>query len=339
MGGQADDPGRGTAWGVEFHARVPRAAEDHPIWRLADDPVQNRRLLERMPPFLGTNLIRRLKPAATALAYSDRPLQRVGVMPVFACEPYGAGRTFAMAPDTTDDWGARFEREWGENGDNRYFRKFWRNVVLWLGENSGGDRRLRVETDRIIYRPGQPIRLTVRALDEKRTQTTEYRVVARLRAPADKPGAPGPLLQEAPLAPRADDEKYAGQLTAPPTARVTTSATNPLLPFRPAVVEVVAFDRDRQAAQTSLEVQVADDPVEFIDPRPDRARLESLAAASGGRVLHDGRELAELLRGMGSAPGEVVVRKAPLWDNPAVWGLLLALLTADWCLRRWWGLG
>jgi len=47
-------------------------------------------------------------------------------MPVFACESYGKGRTFAFAPDTTVDWGRFFESQWGEGGDNRYFRRFWR---------------------------------------------------------------------------------------------------------------------------------------------------------------------------------------------------------------------
>ena len=56
-------------------------------------------------------------------------------MPVLACQAYGRGRTFAMTTDTTVEWGKDFERFWGEN-DNRYFRKFWRNVVQWLGENS-----------------------------------------------------------------------------------------------------------------------------------------------------------------------------------------------------------
>ena len=40
-----------------------------------------------------------------------------------------------MSSDTTVDWGRDFEHNWGE-GDNRYFRKFWRNVVRWLAENS-----------------------------------------------------------------------------------------------------------------------------------------------------------------------------------------------------------
>jgi hypothetical protein len=331
MSGQVDNPTRGTSWNTEFRVRVPPEVERHPVWRLADDPAENRRILGLMPKFTGANLIGRLKPAATALGYSDRPLRLVGVMPVFACEPFGKGRTFAMAPDTTDDWGHFFEREWGENGDNRYFRKFWRNVVLWLGENSAGNRRLRVETDKVLYRPGQPIRVTARAYDDRREETTRYRLVSRLLA-----GEPPASLGEGPLAPKTSEGGYEGQLTAPPVP--PASPGKPASTTRTPTLEVLAFDGTALVGQASLDVQVADDPVEFVDPRPDAACLESLARASGGRVLHDGKDLAQLLRGAAAAEGEVVVQKVPLWDHPALWGLLLALLTVDWCLRRWWGL-
>ena len=63
-----------------------------------------------------------------------------------------------MATDTTRDWGMDFERIWGE-GDNRYFRKFWRNVVKWLAENSAGsNRRLQVERRQgdLPHRPAHP---------------------------------------------------------------------------------------------------------------------------------------------------------------------------------------
>jgi hypothetical protein len=68
-------------------------------------------------------------------------------------ETFGRGRTFAMATDSTYAWGTDFEKSRGE-ADNRYFRKFWRNVVHWLTENcTGANRRLIVETDKILYKP------------------------------------------------------------------------------------------------------------------------------------------------------------------------------------------
>jgi uncharacterized membrane protein len=343
MGGSSNSPTRGTGWGISFYARVPKEAERHPIWRIVDDPVKNRQVVDRMPPFTGTNLIERLKPAATPLAYTDRAIGQVGVMPAFACETFGKGRTFAMAPDSTKDWGTFFERDWGEGGDNRYFRKFWRNVVTWLAENSpGGSRRLRVETDKVIYRPGQPIQVGARAYDDNLEETSRYRLVARLVPPAARaPGAAPPptaALQEAALAPRPGDHLYEGVLATPPLRDVPVPANNPLAGLRLLSLDVAAYDGDRVAARAALEVQVLDNPEEFQDPQPDPARLEQLARDSGGRVLHSGEELAQLLGTYGTAPGEVVVQKVPLWDHAALWALLLALLAAEWVLRRWWGL-
>jgi uncharacterized membrane protein len=334
MGGQANSPGRGTNWNSPFQVTVPKAAEDHPIWRIVDDPAKNRQVLARMPHFTGCNLVERLKPAAMVLGYSDRPLPRVGIMPVFSCETYGKGRTFAMTPDTTEDWGWFFERNWGENGDNRYFRKFWRNVVLWLAENSAGaNRRLRIETDKVLYRPGEPIHVSARAYDEKLEETQRYRLTACLRRASQTAS-----LQEAALTPRPGEAAYQGDLTTPALNQLPLAPNGGTAAPRLAPLDVYAYDGDTLAARATLDVQVLDDPLEYQDPRPDPARLEQLARDSGGTILHSAEQLAGILNTYQSAPGEVVVYKTALWDHPALWLLLLVLLTADWMLRRWWGL-
>jgi uncharacterized membrane protein len=332
MGNIAGRPG---VWDGPFRVKVPAEAERHPIWRIVDDPVKNREVLAQMPAFRGTNLIRRLKPAATALGYTDQPVGEVGIMPVFSCQPYGKGRTFAMSTDTTWAWGAEFESEWGEAGDNRYFRKFWRNVIRWLAENSGGgNRRLRLETDKVIYRPGQPIQVRAHAYDDKLEETGRYRLVARLTSPA----APKAALSEAALAVRPADHVYEGGLVTPPLRDIPAAADSPLSSVRPLALEVTAYDGEAVAAQAALDVQVLDDPEEFQDPQPDPARLEQLARDSGGTVLHTPEDLARLLGGYHTTPGEVVVQKVPLWDHAGLWLLLLALLATEWLLRRWWGL-
>jgi uncharacterized membrane protein len=337
MSGQANSPGRGTCWGLSFKVNVPKEAERHPIWRIVDDPVKNRQALEKMPPFTGTNLVERLKPAATALGFSDRPLPRVGVMPIFSCQPYAKGRTFAMSTDSTADWGMYFERNWGEGGDNRYFRKFWRNVAYWLAENAAGsNRRLRVEADRVIYRPGQPIKVTARAYDEKLEETNRYRLLARLRPAGAKPGAG--LLEEAPLTPRGTDRAYEGVLKTPSLSRVPVTFGSPLEALRLMALDVVAQDRGGTVAQATLDVQVQDDPSELRNPQPDVQRLEEIARLSGGKVLRSFGDLRQVHDAVKRGPGEVVVHRAPLWDRVAVWLLLVGLLTADWVLRRWWAL-
>jgi uncharacterized membrane protein len=337
MSGQANSPGRGTCWNLQFKITVPKAAQDHPIWRIVDNPAKNREVLARMPMFTGSNLVQRLKPGAMPLGYSDRALPSVGVMPVFACESYGKGRTFAMTTDTTADWGVYFERDWGENGDNRYFRKFWRNVVLWLAEDSAGaGRRLRVETDKLLYQPGEPVRVSARAYDEKLEETQRYRLTARLR-PAGA-AIQSAALQEAALTPRPGEALYHGDLTAPSLNQVPPPANAGPAPPRLASLEVTAYDGDKTAAQITLDVQLIDDPVEYQDPRPDPARLEQLAQDSGGAVIHNAEQLAGILNACKPAPGKVVVRKTPIWDHAGLWLLLLCTLLADWMLRRWWGL-
>ena len=104
------------------------------------------------------------------------------------------------------------------------------------------------------------------------------------------------------------------------------------------MLEVTAYDGERVVAQAAVEVQVLDDSTEFEEPQPDHARLEAIARGSGGKVLGGPEELATLLGGLNTSPGEVVVHKAPRWDNAGWWLLLIGLLTAEWSLRRWWGL-
>jgi uncharacterized membrane protein len=333
-----DMSGRGEArseyFDGAFRVLVPPAVDDHPIWRIVDNPARNREVLDRMPPFYGTNLTSRLKPAATALGLSDQPLAGSGVVTVFSCQSFGRGRTFAMATDTTIAWGTDFEKSWGE-GDNRYFRKFWRNVVRWLTENvDAANRRLRVETDKLIYRADETIKITGKAFDQTLAETDQYRVAVRLRSPQDD--AYQPLDAAAVnLVPQLEDRSYHGSLPIPPTSQIIVQPGSTLHKL---VLDVVAYDGDTEVARTSLDLEVIDDPAEFRDPRPDVALLTELAQSTGGSVIHDSAELADLLGRHEDASVQLVVTRWPLWDNPLLWSILLGLLATEWIVRRLKGL-
>ena len=243
---------------------IPPQAMDHPIWRIVDNPERNREVLAALPTFYGTNLTDRLKPAATALGLSAGPVMGSRVVTVFSCQTFGRGRTFAMSSDSTVDWGRDFETIWGE-GDNRYFRKFWRNVVRWLAENSEAtQRRLRVETDKVIYRPGQDIQIKARAYDEKIRETNSYRVAARLARPNEPESSPFDATADR-LTPEPKERSYGGKLIAPRADQVLANPGSTLHKFR---LDVAAFDGDRIVATSSVPLQIIDDPVEFHDPRP-----------------------------------------------------------------------
>jgi uncharacterized membrane protein len=334
-----DMSGHGTArspfYDGPLRVVIPPKAALHPIWRIVDDPEQNRQVLDRMPNFNGTNLTDRLKPAATAIGLSEQPLPGSDAATiVFSCQSFGRGRTFAMATDTTFAWGTQFETSWGE-GDNRYFRKFWRNVVRWLSENSdGANRRLRVESDKVMYRPGQEIQITAWAYDQTLAETDRYRVHARLHDPSESESqaldASGIN-----LVPQLGDAAYRGKLLIPPaSANVENSGST----IHQLALDVSALDGDSVVARSRILLQVIDDPVEFRDPRPDVVPLKELAQATAGRVIRTSAELATLLAQHPEASDRKVVTRLPLWDTPVLWVLFLGLLTSEWVLRRLKGL-
>jgi hypothetical protein len=351
--------GESTLW-ADLKVRVPREVEDHPIWRIVDDPAENRRILDAMPSFSGSNLTDRLKPAATALGLADiagmpvpapqmpydqaqgrspapqrprpaPPKPQARLMPVFSCQTFGRGRTFAMSTDTTNAWGYEFEHKWGV-GDNRHFRKFWRNVVRWLAENSAnGNRRLQVETDKVLYRPGQPIRVSARAFDEHLEPTRRYSLAVHVRGQNETARAS----ERGVTMTFGDDAAYQAEIAAPTRDEV---ASPPAPTGRKVTLVVTARDAKGIVARSELDVPLIDDSPEYRDPRPDHARLEELARLSGGRVLDHPSELADLLAADQEEAGEVVVSRVPIWDHPALWGLLIGLLTIEWVVRRFKGL-
>lgn len=311
---------------VRFRVRIPETAESHPIWRLLADPAANRRALDAMPPFLGTNLISRVKPAATLLGETYTALPQVGVMPVFACQTYGRGRTFAMSTDTTISWGTYFETQWGE-GDNRYFRKFWRNVVRWLAENSrASQRRLFIETDKLIYSPGAPIQIDVEAFDENQEPTTEYRLTAQL-LPEGEYQAEKRYGRTVELGVQAGVQNYRGEVVAAlpqPNDQV----------MQPALLVVTAWRGEEEVATAETPLQLLKHSDEWIDPQAQPENLAPLVQTSGGHRLTSASELGDLFTTFELAPGETLVHNVPWWHSAWLYVLLVSLLALEWSLRR-----
>ncbi|MGE5192480.1 MAG: glutamine amidotransferase [Deltaproteobacteria bacterium] len=366
--------GRGWLY-HQFNVKIPDEAQTHPIWRIVEDPEQNRRVLAAMPPFLGANYMQRLKPAATALGYSATPIPNINaVMPVFAAQPYGRGRTFAFAPDTTADWGRLFESQWGEissqrsqnrpapnlpdspqagSRDNRYFRRFWRNLVRWLSENStAGNKRLQVETDRVIYHTGEPITITARAYDEKLRETIAYDLVAQVNSAVPPPqkgassketdpknAATKSATDKVSLTPAASGKSYTGEMDSQALAAPTHGSGNESLVLPTREIEVVARHDGKEVARAMTKVQILPDLHELADPRPRPEILEKLAQDAGGTVLRFPGDVEYLLSQMRATAGDSVPTRQPLWDSALLWLLILGLLSVEWSLRRRAGYG
>jgi hypothetical protein len=88
-------------------------------------------------------------------------------------------------------------------------------------------------------------------------------------------------------------------------------------------------------ARASLEYRRGD--AEFFSIRQNRALLQQLAGATGGRYWN-AADLAGLPQAIGaSTAGVLQQRLLPLWDAPLLFLLLAALKCSEWLLRRRWG--
>ncbi len=275
----------------------------------------------------------------------------VSNQPAIVSGQYGRGRTMAMAMPITPPWANDFLTKWG--GDTKYYGKFWRNAIYWLTESSSiGRRRLVVTADKKFYRPGETISLTAAAFDEAANQTGSYKITSMIepqtslndlesnyspvRWPDGKPresGETGPFIawgEEFDL-PRSDAAggKPAFALEMPIADALTVGSASQSLR-----VELTAMEEFTQVDSTSLDIQILHDPFEQQNPFPNHELLASIAKHSGGRVINDSTQLAEVLRDVPMKVGTPIVKKTPLWSTWLLWTWLLGLLSVEWIWRR-----
>jgi hypothetical protein len=274
-------------------------------------------------------------------------------LPAIVVGRYGRGRTAALAFPITSPFADDLVQRWGQ-GDNRYYAKFCRNLVYWLTENSAiGRRRLVASADKRFYRPGETIAIAAATYDESAAPTKNYRVAAMVEphvGPGEAEPETSPLRWPSGMARTSGEEEpfivWGEEFDLPlggtnamnhtiqlPLADVLSSGTS----SQSLRVELTAYEDLTQIDSTSLDIQVLHDPFEQQNPFPNHELLARLAAGSGGRVLHSADDLAQLLNDVSADDGPTIVRRVPLWSNAWVLGLLLVLLTLEWCWRR--GLG
>lgn len=326
---------------------IPESARTHPIWRIDPDPAENERILATHPRFYGFHDIRRAKPGAINLgvhADSKGPLMTV--------QSYGRGRSMAFLNDTNGGW-AKDYIHWGEEKSGAtigkttelghgpkiltstegkteedavpvgmihpspYFGQFWVNTVRWLAENS-------------IRRLGEGI--SGRAADSVARPGTDLAISAEITAGVSAEEMPGLPVTARLLLPGAraqrlkwdrDRREFTGSIEVPSQI----DAKNVGLVF-----ECVTDSRNI-SDRLNLPVLSLNPEIERVEATP--GLLRDLAAATGGREIATPEEAAKQLQADidRSEKADVILFK-PAWDKPWVWVMVVALLAAEWLLRK-----
>lgn len=280
---------------------TPAGLRHYVMW--IDPEGKHRERWESLEPLHGANKLRKKSEFVQVLAETPD-----GIGLLFSHE-VGRARAMAFAGDTT--W------TWVLHGHRETHQRFWRQVILWLARKElEGDQPIWVVVDPRNYDPGSPVTMTFGAKDENGTAIDDAEFTVEVVSPDQK-------TVEVPVQRRGQD--HFGEFTGA---------------HEPGDYWVrVAASRNGESIGLSATTRflVNQRDLEMDNPAADPALLEEISRLTGGaaiapeqltgyfeRLLDEGVPNLEVTR----------VSRINLWDNWYILGVFVALLTAEWFLRK-----
>ena len=300
---------RGSTGGASLANGIALTAdgETHPIMRLGASGDETRRKWAALPPLAATAPLGSARPGAVVLAVAAAA--GGAVFPLVAVQRYGQGRSMVFGGEASWRWRMM------TGSTDRSHELFWRQAARWLSE-AAPDQVSIVAPD--APESGDSVSIDVDARDQVFAPVANAAVEATL----DAPGGERQTLMFRPVAARP------GRFTAA---------------FRPEHAGLyhvrVAAGRGNAALGVSDRwIYVGGAGREFVDPRLNEGFLRRLARESGGRYVRasDASRLIAWLQEAAHQNAAPVQRD--LWHQPWVMAALILLLSAEWALRRTWGL-
>jgi hypothetical protein len=278
----------------------------HAAMSLYDDADRNETVWARMQPYYWCAAVKRPAAGATVLAWNPDVGGAHGPLPLIAFHQAGQGRVMFVGTDSTWMW----RREVGD----RFFYKFWGQAIRFAARADAADgRNSLIETRPMRAKPGEKVRIELLAYDQDGKPRTERTLKGLVRSAASG-GRPQPVELSSGTGTRG---AYAGTWDAGPAGEYT-----------------VLFDAGGRQGMVAARVLVAESSEERRRPAVDRATLDAMAAATGGRVvaLSEIGNLAGMLKG--GVTLQAVHRERTVWDNWFVLVLLALIYSVDVGLRR-----
>jgi len=276
--------------------------------QMDSDPEVNKKIWESFPGVHWAAPVARVKPGAEILLVDPRPVSagRYGNLPVFAMQGYGSGKCVYFGTDETYRWRSKT----GEKYYSILWGQIMQTLALQLLDNASSMTQLK--TDRKQYLVGEKVLIAGNVF------SADY-------APLIVPGIEGVLtISKTPGDP------------APQTKPLNLLALEKNSfhgEFTPKEPGCYSFHTLRDPTGV-LKFDVIDNNLERMQTALDDRLLQGMAAAAGGRFLRE-EDLHHLPDWISATTTRVATyRKLELYDSPWVLAGLLALLFAEWLMRR-----
>ena len=292
-----------------------RAGSSHPVVRLESDPEDDRARYAGLPLLSAVNRLAAAKPGAVTLL-EGAPEVGGGAEPVLAFQRFGRGRVASLT--VQDLW------LWQMHADipveDQTHEVLWRRLLRFLAADA--PRRVEASAAPRNALPGERVEITARVLDESYLAVNR----ATVEASVETESGATEILPLRWTGRRHGEYSAAFVPESPGLHRISVRAGS----------ESPETEPDAPAASAFFEVGNVED--EFFGTGTDRGLLSRIASETGGRLfeIHEARALGADLSF--SETGATVVERRDLWNMPALFLGLVALLSAEWSLRRFWGL-
>jgi uncharacterized membrane protein len=290
---------------------VVRGTAIHPILRVAPSN-QDLAAWRGLPALDGANRFDRLRLAANANVIAEA--DNASRSPLLVLGAWGDGRTAALAVDST--W------YWQLGGFRDLHRRFWRQLILWLGKKDGvAEQRVWVRLDQRRYQQGSRVDFSLGANDEEGQPLEQVEFDVRVELP-DGTAQTVPTLAR--------------------TAEHTGSFSSTSSPGDYRLL-VTARANGTTVGDATARWSVSDQDIELDQPAAEPSLMAAMAARTkdvgGGAFAPE--ELPQVLAELQEKSGEFqeeLVERITLWDRWPTLLTLVGVLSAEWFLRKRWGL-
>jgi uncharacterized membrane protein len=290
---------------AEYPFRPTDAGLRHYILRLAPDPELNKKAWESLRPLDGGSLWSGLRQNALVLA--ETPDGK----PLLAAQETGRNRALAFAADSTWRWASK-------NKEGKVAHaKFWRQLMLWLAhreDETGGGVRLRLDRRRVAS--GDKLSMEATVIGKEGKPPVDVTLETTVKNNDDDTPAVAIALQK-------KTENYAGSTEAlqkPGDYTVTVTAKSGGVDLGTASARFVVYEENLELRQLAAD----------FEP------LRKLAADTNGE-FHPAEEFVKFVKSLKEKNLNLEVTKPiieNLWDRWEILALFIALLGAEWLIRK-----
>ncbi len=301
---------------TEFALQLTPHAAQYRFMQLDDDPRQNRRAWAKLSRLAWYQPVANQHEQATVLAQHPVHTCRDGttLQPLIAIRRYGAGEVLYVG--FNEMW--RLRRLDGE----RHYSRFWLPLVdrLGLSHALGAQKRFVVRTDRVRYRLGDDVQVTIHAYDAE-YQPLEPEQLESQTLSGELVRLAGSQEDEVPQQLRFGHQRsgvYGTQLPAVAAGDYLLRVQDPIT---------------GSTVQQSFEVFGGS--AELLAPTRDDDLARRLAAQSGGTFRS--------LQNIQTLPDHIDLQPVneesqlvfPLWNTPFWFIWIVTLMFGEWLLRKW----